>query len=128
MTEDEILKLVKIIDTGMVYQQKTVTHGNPDLAVGGLVTVDYVHVSFRQSDWDFVKRKIGDIVWRMMKGPHDRGTADFWYNRPFDPHYFVGGSFQSDRVDLPKMNPEEITAYTVGYRKAEADGSQKDWG
>mgnify|MGYP000061753226 FL=1 len=61
-------------------------------------------------------------------GPHDRGTADFWYNRPFDPHYFVGGSFQSDRVDLPKMNPEEITAYTVGYRKAEADGSQKDWG
>ena len=94
MTEDEILKLVKIIDTGMVYQQKTVTHGNPDLAVG----------------------------------PHDRGTADFWYNRPFDPHYFVGGSFQSDRVDLPKMNPEEITAYTVGYRKAEADGSQKDWG
>jgi hypothetical protein len=40
----------------------------------------------------------------------------------------VGGSFQSDRVDLPKMNPEEITAYTVGYRKAEADGSQKDWG
>ena len=62
MTEDEILKLVKIIDTGMVYQQKTVTHGNPDLAVGGLDTVDYVHVSYRQSDWDFVKSKIGDIV------------------------------------------------------------------
>jgi hypothetical protein len=62
MTEDEILKVVKIIDSAMVYQQKTVTHGNPDLAIGGLVTVDYVHVSFRQSDWDFVKSKIGDIV------------------------------------------------------------------
>ena len=62
MTEDEILKVVKIIDSAMVYQQKPVPHGNPDLPLGGLVTVDCVHVSFRQSDWDFVKSKIGDIV------------------------------------------------------------------
>tara|TARA_R110001592_G_scaffold227811_1_gene484176 strand:- start:3 stop:197 length:195 start_codon:yes stop_codon:yes gene_type:complete len=62
MTEDEILKVVKIIDSAMVHRQKTVTHGNPDGAVGGLVTVDYVEITFTQSDWDFVKSKIGDIV------------------------------------------------------------------
>ena len=61
-------------------------------------------------------------------GPYDRGGADFWYGRSFAPHYFPGCSYQTDRVVLSKMTPAEITAYTVGYRDAELDGTQKDWG
>ena len=61
-------------------------------------------------------------------GPFDRGGADFWYGRGFNPHYYKGATYSSDRVELADMTPEEITAYTVGYREAEERGDQKDWG
>jgi len=61
-------------------------------------------------------------------GPFDRGCADFWYGRDFNPHYYTGGSYTSERVDLRNMTAEEITAYTAGYREAEERGDQKDWG
>ena len=61
-------------------------------------------------------------------GPFDRGSADYWYNRPFGPHYFVGDTYSSDKVELKDMTADQITAYTVGYRNAEKDGGQKDWG
>jgi hypothetical protein len=56
---------------------------------------------------------------------YDRGSADAWYGREFDPHYFVGASFQSDRVALADMTPEEIAAYTAGYR--DTPFAQKQW-
>jgi hypothetical protein len=56
---------------------------------------------------------------------YDRGSADAWYGREFDPHYFVGASFQSDRVALADMTPEEIVAYTAGYR--DTPFAQKQW-
>ena len=55
----------------------------------------------------------------------DRGSADAWYGREFDPHYFVGASFQSDRIALADMTPEEIVAYTAGYR--DTPFGQKQW-
>ena len=61
-------------------------------------------------------------------GPHDRGAADFWYNRPFSPHFYEGATYDTERVALVEMTPADITAYTVGYRDAEEDGTQKDWG
>jgi hypothetical protein len=61
-------------------------------------------------------------------GPYDRGTADFWYGRPYDPHFFKGATYSTDRVELKDMTPAEITAYSKGFQTAEADGSQKDWG
>lgn len=50
-------------------------------------------------------------------GPYDRGSADKWYGREFNPHYFTGATYQSERVELKDMTAEEITAYTVGYRE-----------
>ena len=61
-------------------------------------------------------------------GPYDRGAADSYYNRPYSPHYFKGATHMSERVDLGDMTPEEITAYTAGYRDNEASGNHKDWG
>lgn len=57
-------------------------------------------------------------------GAYDRGSADKYYNRAFDPHYYVGGSYMSKRVELKDMTAEEITAYTVGYRE---QVETKDW-
>ena len=60
-------------------------------------------------------------------GPYDRGTADSYYNRDYWPHYFVGDTHNSRRVDMAQMSPAEIVAYTAGYNDNEADGNKKEW-
>jgi len=60
-------------------------------------------------------------------GPYDRGGADSWYSRPFNPHYFVGDSYSSPRVEESEMTAEEIAAYTAGYKNNEASGNHKEW-
>lgn len=61
-------------------------------------------------------------------GPFDRGGADYWYNRGYDPHYYVGGTYTSERVNRDDMTAEELAAYRAGYCEAEAAGDQKDYG
>jgi hypothetical protein len=60
-------------------------------------------------------------------GPYDRGSADSYYGRLFDPHYYVEGTGTSPRVELAGMTAEEITAYTAGYRDNEQFGNKKNW-
>ena len=61
-------------------------------------------------------------------GAYDRGSADAYYRRSYDPHYFLGDTYSSDRVELKDMTADEITAYTAGYRDQEESGDFKDWG
>jgi hypothetical protein len=61
-------------------------------------------------------------------GPHDRGSADAYYRRPFDPHYFKGDTHNSERVEMKDMTWPEIEAYTVGYAERTVAGDFKDWG
>ena len=60
-------------------------------------------------------------------GPYDRGAADSYYGRDFNPHYFVGDVYQSPKIELEQMTAAEITAYTAGYRDNEANGDKKEW-
>jgi len=55
-------------------------------------------------------------------GPYDRGSADSYYGREFNPHYFVGGTYDSPKIELAQMTAQEITAYTAGYRDTEFNG------
>lgn len=50
-------------------------------------------------------------------GPYDRGSADAYYHRPYNPHYFKGDTYMSEEVTLKDMTPDEITAYTKGYNE-----------
>jgi hypothetical protein len=52
-------------------------------------------------------------------GPWDRGSADAWYGREFNPHYFVGDTHNSPKIEMAQMTAAEITAYTAGYRDTE---------
>ena len=61
-------------------------------------------------------------------GPYDRGGADSYYRRGYNPHYFTGATYQSPEVPMHKMTAEEITAYTKGYNENEMSGDKKDWG
>ena len=60
-------------------------------------------------------------------GPFDRGGADFWYRRGYEPHYYKGADFPSERVEKDDMTPEELAAYRAGYELAEQQGDQKDY-
>mgnify|MGYP003627223527 CR=1 FL=1 len=61
-------------------------------------------------------------------GPYDRGSADSYYGRGTKPHYFVGGTHQTDKIEEKDMTQSEIDAYYAGFEDNEADGSFKDWG
>ena len=55
-------------------------------------------------------------------GPWDRGSADSWYGREYNPHCFVGDSYNSPKVEMAQMTAYEITAYTAGYNSTEFNG------
>ena len=59
-------------------------------------------------------------------GPFDRGSADAYYGRLMDPHYYVGGTSMSERVGFSDMTDEEVEAYTAGYEST--PWGQKDYG
>ena len=60
-------------------------------------------------------------------GPFDRGSADSWYQRPRNPHFYVEGTGTSDRIDQSQMSPAEVQAYLAGYQWNEQFGGKKDY-
>ena len=69
----------------------------------------------------------GQLYDQRHGGPFDRGAADSYYNRPFDPHYYVGATAITERVELAAMTAEDIVAYAAGYRYNEQFGDKKLW-
>lgn len=61
-------------------------------------------------------------------GAYDRGSADAYYQRPFKPHYYKGGTYNSELVEEKDMTPEEIDSYRDGYNDQCDSGDFKDWG
>jgi hypothetical protein len=57
-------------------------------------------------------------------GPYDRGQADSWYGREYEPHYFVGDTYNSPKIKLAQMTAAEIVAYTAGYTNTEFAGKE----
>ena len=64
---------------------------------------------------------------RRHGGPFDRGGADYYYGRPFKPHYYAGDTYSSERIDMFYMDDAEIEEYRAGYAEAEKFGDRKDW-
>ena len=58
----------------------------------------------------------------------DRGSADSWYSRPKNPHYYPEGSYNGDPVTEKDMVQGELDSYNRGYDENEAMGEHKDWG
>jgi hypothetical protein len=59
-------------------------------------------------------------------GLYDRGSADSYYGRPRDPHYYPQGTYRGDVVK--ELTPAEIAEYNAGYDDNEQNGDKKDWG
>jgi hypothetical protein len=61
-------------------------------------------------------------------GPFDRGSADSYYGRGINPHYYVEGTSTSPKIEMEKMTKEEIADYMAGFEWNEKFGDKKDWG
>jgi len=61
-------------------------------------------------------------------GPYDRGGADSYYRRSFDPHYWPDGTGFGVRIDITDRDSPEWAAYKQGYDDNESIGDYKDWG
>ena len=59
--------------------------------------------------------------------PFDRGSADSYYGRGCNPHYFLGATYSTPEVKEEAMTPEEIEAYMAGYNYNEDCGDKKQW-
>lgn len=60
-------------------------------------------------------------------GPYDRGSADSYYQRGVDPHYYVGSTGNSARVNIQE-GTEEYHAYMLGFLENEVSQNFKDYG
>lgn len=60
-------------------------------------------------------------------GPFDRGSADSYYHRGSNPHFFLGDTHNSPEVTADLMTPEQIAEYEAGYAYNELLGDKKSW-
>lgn len=60
-------------------------------------------------------------------GPFDRGSADSYYHRPREPHYYVGDTLMSTRLEMVDMSEKEVADYNAGYDWNEQFGDKKSW-
>ena len=57
--------------------------------------------------------------------PQDRGSADRYYGRPYDPHYWPAGTGKVIRIEQAQMTDEQIVEYDYGFDNEE---DRKNWG
>lgn len=57
--------------------------------------------------------------------PYDRGSADAYYRRPRDPHYWPNGTYEGARVEAKDMTSLQRAEYEKGYAE---QVDFKDWG
>jgi hypothetical protein len=60
--------------------------------------------------------------------PFDRGSADSYYGRPQQPHWYPNGSYNEPKIDSKDMTLAEMREYYRGYEYNEQFGDKKDWG
>lgn len=57
-------------------------------------------------------------------GPYDRGSADAYYGRDINPHYFIGATYSTEKVERKDMTLTEVEEYILGYTE---ETGRKDW-
>jgi hypothetical protein len=58
-------------------------------------------------------------------GAFDRGSADSYYNRPIEPHYYVDGTGTSEKIT--ELTEKQVADYMAGYAFNEQFGDKKSW-
>lgn len=67
------------------------------------------------------------MVNREHGSPYDRGSADSYYMRPCNPHWYPEGTYVGEVVTKEHMSEEEIQEYLLGFEENEKLGFFKDY-
>lgn len=59
-------------------------------------------------------------------GPYDRGSADAYYRRRYNPHYYTGATGSSELVE--DLTEDEHNEYAAGFQDQVDSGDFKDYG
>jgi len=51
-----------------------------------------------------------------LGGPYERGAADAYYRRPYNPHCYVGANYSAPLIEADGMSVDELEAYDSGYK------------
>jgi hypothetical protein len=70
-------------------------------------------------------KSIHEIKFPAHGSPADRGSADKYYGRPCNPHWWPNGTYMGHRVPAEDMTEDEISLYKEAYRN---EKDVKDWG
>jgi hypothetical protein len=76
-------------------------------------------------EWERTMNYSEREVFTRNGGAYDRGSADAWYGRSAEPHYFTGDTYQSTKIEEVDMSEDEIAAYMAGYNATPF--AQKEW-
>ena len=55
----------------------------------------------------------------------DRGSADAYYHRAFEPHWYPGGTYNGEKIT--NLTSEEIEEYRKGFQYQESTGVFKEY-
>lgn len=59
--------------------------------------------------------------------PYDRGSADAFYRRGCNPHWYPEGTHVGRRIDEDEMTEEQVNEYLKGYSYAIEVGGKDYW-
>ena len=72
---------------------------------------------------------ISDVLPQFDRNRHgslyDRGSADAWYYREIDPHWYPDGTYNGKRIDT--LTDMEIEEYMEGYNFYMDNNLHKDY-
>tara|TARA_X000001388_G_C2220179_1_gene118909 strand:+ start:598 stop:789 length:192 start_codon:yes stop_codon:yes gene_type:complete len=57
--------------------------------------------------------------------PKDRGSADRYYGRPFEPHWYPQGTYNGRKIEEDEMNSDQVEEYKEGWNN---EINRKNWG
>lgn len=55
----------------------------------------------------------------------DRGSADAYYHRAFEPHWYPEGTYNGEKIT--NLTSEEIEEYRAGFKYQESTGVFKEY-
>jgi hypothetical protein len=55
---------------------------------------------------------------------YDRGSADSYYHRPPNPHWYPNGTSNPPLIDIEDLSKEQIVEYMKGYNETT---DKKQW-
>lgn len=86
----------------------------------------YLHIMTEEEQKAVVRALRGPQFDRKRHGSlYDRGSADSYYGRIRDPHWYPEGSYQGEPVE--SLTKDEIEEYLAGYDDNERFGAKKDY-